>query len=69
MARLNKKGRRGPLPGFKKEAPFAPERVLKMFELRRKGKRLRDIAEEFGITPAGVGHNLSRWADWEAEQK
>ena len=70
MASLTKpKGRRGPLPGFKKNVPFAPERVLRMFELRRSGMKLRAIAKEFGITPAGVAHNLVRWADWEAAQK
>lgn len=66
---IKKKGRRGPLPGFKKDVPFAPERVLRMFKLRRSGMKLRAIAAEFGITPAGVAHNLGRWAEWEKAQK
>jgi DNA-binding CsgD family transcriptional regulator len=45
-----------------------PERVLKMYELRREGKTLREIAAIFDVTPAGVAHNLYRWADWAKEQ-
>lgn len=66
---MTDKPRRGPAPGFKKDSPFLPDRVLKMFELRRSGKTLREIAREIGITAAGVSHNLNRWAEWEASQK
>jgi hypothetical protein len=61
---MDRTPRRGPLPGFKKTVPMMPERVLKMHELRREGKTLRQIAAIFGVTPAGVAHNLHRWADW-----
>ena len=69
MEQVKKKGRRGPQPGYTKTTPFHPERVLKMFEMRREGKTITQIGEAFGITPAGAAHNLQRWAEWAAAQK
>ena len=64
MEQAVKKRQRGPLPGYKKDVPFYPERVLEMFRMRREGATITEIGAKFGITPAGAAHNLNRWADW-----
>jgi hypothetical protein len=64
MQQAKKKGRRGPLPGYTKDKPFHPERVLDMFRMRQEGATITQIGAKFGITPAGAAHNLNRWANW-----
>jgi transcriptional regulator len=59
---------RGPKPGVLRDAPYHPERVLKIVKLRQSGLTLAEVGEMFGITPAGVSHLVERWGTWAQEQ-
>jgi hypothetical protein len=64
MANLMGQSKRGPKPGTLKNAPYYPERVLKMIRLRKSGLTLQEVAKMFDVTPAGVAHIIVRWGDW-----
>jgi len=57
--------RRGPYPGSLRAGPMFPDRVKMVFQLRRSGKKLREIAKSMNMTAAGVNHILNRWGGWE----
>jgi len=59
---------RGPKPGVLKKTPYHPERVLKIIRLRNSGLTLQEVADTFGMTPAGVSHIVDRWGVWAKEQ-
>lgn len=69
LSETAEKRTRGPKPGCVRETPYYPDRVLKIIKLRKGGLTLQEVAEMFGMTPAGVSHIVARWGNWAAEQK
>lgn len=69
MANLKKSRNRGPQPGVLRETPYYPSRVLKIIRMRESGLKLQEIADVFGLTPAGVSHIVKRWGDWANNQQ
>jgi hypothetical protein len=50
-----------------RQAPLFPEKARKIIKMRLSGRLLKDIGEQFEMTPAGVLHYVVRWSKWYKE--
>ena len=69
MVNLVKTNTRGPKPGYTRDEPYHPERVIKVIERALTGITYVELAREFGITPAGASHIVRRWKKWYLAQR